>query len=51
LFKNCSEIGEEVIDCYITYVRDGLFKMSCKGKHYVVNLIRRTSGCRQWDLT
>lgn len=45
------EIGEEASHCYSTYAGNGLFEVTYKTKQYVVNLIRRTCGCRQWDVT
>jgi hypothetical protein len=45
------EIGRIDGHCYNTYAGDGLYKVTHNNKQYVVNLLRRTCGCRQWDLT
>jgi len=37
--------------CYSTYAEDGLYDVTHKKKQYVVNLVKRTCGCRQWDMT
>jgi hypothetical protein len=45
------EIGQVAGHCYSTYAGDGLYEVTHNNKQYVVNLLRRTCGCRQWDLT
>jgi hypothetical protein len=45
------EIGQIDGHCYSTYAGDELYKVTHNNKQYVVNLLRRTCGCRQWDLT
>ena len=40
------EIGQVARHCYSTYVKVGLYKMTHNNKQYVVNLLRRTCGCR-----
>jgi hypothetical protein len=45
------EIGKDASNCYSTYAGDGLYEVTHKHKQFVVNLVKRTCGCRQWDLT
>ena len=45
------EIGVVAGHCYNTYARENLYEMTHNNKQYVVNLLRRTCGCRQWDMT
>jgi hypothetical protein len=45
------ECGQDAGHCYCTYAGDGLFEVTHMEKQYVVNLVRRTCGCRQWDMT
>jgi hypothetical protein len=33
------------------YARDGFFEVTDKQKQYVVNLVRRTCRCKQWNMT
>lgn len=51
IVKKLDEIGEEASHCYSTYAGNGMFEVTLRNKQYVVNLISRTCGCRQWDLT
>ncbi|GLT53725.1 hypothetical protein SLA2020_269780 [Shorea laevis] len=44
-------IGEQAIHCLSTYAGDGLFEVEEKNKQYVVNLGRKTCGCRKWEVT
>jgi hypothetical protein len=44
------ELSQDARHCYAEYARDGFFQVTFKQKQYVVNLVRRTCGCRQWDM-
>ncbi|XP_059461824.1 uncharacterized protein LOC132190802 [Corylus avellana] len=45
------EIRQVAGHCYSTYARAGLYEVTHNNKQYVVNLLRKTCGCRQWDMT
>ena len=56
--KICSKIqakldneGLKSSDCVSIYAGNGLFEVECKHQRFVVNLSKRTCGCRKWDLT
>jgi hypothetical protein len=44
-------IGEESIHCLSTYAGNGLFKVEESNRQYVVDLKRKTCGCRKWEIT
>ena len=43
--------GLKSSDCVSIYAGNGLFEVECKHQRFVVNLSKRTCGCRKWDLT
>ena len=45
------EIGVVARHCYNTYAGKNLYEVTHNNKQYVVNLLRRTCGCRQWGMT
>jgi hypothetical protein len=45
------EIGAVAGQCYSTYAGGHLYEVRHHNKQYVVNLLNRTCGCRQWDMT
>jgi len=45
------ELSRDAGHCYGVYAGDGFFEITDKQNQYVVNLVRRTCGCRQWDMT
>jgi hypothetical protein len=50
--KEKLEIEEdEASHCTPMFLGYGLFEVDCKGRKYVINLYRRTRGCRKWDVS
>jgi hypothetical protein len=45
------EIGVVAGHCYNTYAGGNLYEVRPNNKQYVVNLLKRTCGCRLWDMT
>jgi hypothetical protein len=45
------EIGAVAGQCYCTYAGGHLYDVRHNNKQYVVNLLRKTCGCKQWDMT
>ena len=43
--------GLKSSNCVSIYAGNGLFEVECKHQRFVVNLSKRTCGCRKWDLT
>jgi hypothetical protein len=51
IFERLDELSRDAGHCNGVYARDRFFEVTDKKKQYVVNLVRRTCGCRQWDMT
>jgi hypothetical protein len=51
IFEQLDELSRDAGHCNGGYAGDGFFEVTHKHKQHVVNLVRRTCGCRQWDMT
>jgi hypothetical protein len=51
ILAKLDEIGVVAGQCYRTYAGGNLYEVRHNNKQYVVNLLRRICGCRQWDMT
>jgi hypothetical protein len=51
ILARLDELGWDAGHYYGTYARDGFYEVTDKEIQYMVNLVRRTCGCRQWDMT
>lgn len=51
IMKKVNKNGLELFDSISTNAENGLFEVEHKRKQYIVNLTKRTYGCRRWDLT
>jgi hypothetical protein len=51
ILARLDELAHDASHCYGVYAGDGFFEIIDKQKQYVVNLLIRTCGCRQWDVT
>jgi len=51
IMARLDELSQDARHCYAEYAGDWFFQVTFKQKQYVVNLVRRTCGCRQWDMT
>jgi hypothetical protein len=49
--ERLDELSPDASHCNGVYAGDGFFEVTDKQKQHVVNLVRRTCGCRQWDMT
>jgi hypothetical protein len=53
ILEKLEAIGEEAIDLISRFVGDGdgMFEVERGHRMYVVNLRKRTCGCRKWEIT
>jgi hypothetical protein len=50
ILARLDELAANAGHCYGVYAGDGFYEITDKQKQYVVNLVTRSCGCRQWDM-
>jgi len=51
ILAKLEECGKDAGECTAQYAGEGLFEVECSKGTFVVDLMHRTCGCRQWDMT
>jgi len=51
ILAKLEEYGKDAGECTAQYAGEGLFEVECSKGAFVVDLMHRTCGCRQWDIT
>jgi hypothetical protein len=51
IVEKLEAIGEAALDCLSCFAGDGIFEVEQEIMQYVVDLRRRTCGCRKWEVT
>jgi len=50
ILAKLEECGKDVGECTVQYAGEGLFEVECSKGTFVVDLMHRSCGCRQWDM-
>jgi hypothetical protein len=51
IYEKLKAVGEEATNCLSRYASDDLFEVEQGRRMYVVDLRKRTCGCRKWEMT